>query len=322
MSNWRESLPFDPIPPLLASENPSIQLFTKRDLLDEDVETIQQLWELPNAARILNKQRKDGSWQYPGKNADLRTAENYNLIETYRNLGFLIEKFGFDNRHPAIQKATNYIRKSQTMEGDLRGIYGTQYSPNYTAAMLELLIKAGYEGDPAVEGGLEWLLSMRQDDGGWAIPIRTLGIRFADAVDHPEPHQPDRSKSFSHMVTGIVLRAFATHSKYQTFSEIRAAGDLLASRFFKNDKYPDRRDKAYWERVSFPFWWTDIVTSLDTLSLLGFSVKDHPIQEALGWLRGRQQDNSLFDVKLLMTKDKDTKWWVCLAICRSLKRFQ
>lgn len=54
----------------------------------------------------------------------------------------------------------------KTAAGDLRGIYGSQYSPNYTAAILELLIGAGLGDDPRVRRALEWLLAMRQADGG------------------------------------------------------------------------------------------------------------------------------------------------------------
>ena len=53
------------------------------------------------------------------------------------------------------------------------------------------------------------LPAIRQRDGGWAIPMRTLGHRYRDFLDverYPEPLAPDRSKPFSHLVTGMVLR--------------------------------------------------------------------------------------------------------------------
>jgi hypothetical protein len=42
-------------------------------------------------------------------------------------------------------------------------------------------------------------------------------------------------------VTGVVLRAFAAHEKYGHSEAARAAGELLASRFFEKDAYPDRQ---------------------------------------------------------------------------------
>ena len=112
---------------------------------------------------------------------------------------------------------------------------------------------------------------MRQEDGGWTIPFRTSGMNLKEALGKNEPISTDQSKPFSHLVTGMVLRAFAAHPEYRESDEAREAGELLASRFFKPDKYPDRRDKKYWERVSYPFWFTDIVSALDSLSLLGFT---------------------------------------------------
>jgi hypothetical protein len=185
---------------------------------------------------------------------------------------------------------------------------------------MELLIKAGYDGDPRIEKGFQWLLSMRQNDGGWAIPLRTVGSKYADALK-AETIEPDLAKPFSHLATGVVLRAFAASRKYSKSPEAATAGKLLASRFFKRDVYPDRNTPQYWERVSFPFWFTDIVSALDSLSLLGFTGDNPDIAGALGWLKRRQNDDGLFELKLSKGKDKDLKSWLCLAICRMFKRF-
>jgi hypothetical protein len=66
--------------------------------------------------------------------------------------------------HPAVQRAAECLFSFQTDEGDFRGIYGTQYTPHYTAGIMELLIKAGYANDERIARGFAWLLSMRQRD--------------------------------------------------------------------------------------------------------------------------------------------------------------
>jgi hypothetical protein len=321
MENWRKELRVDPIPSLISAKNKAIEYFTRRDILDEKVEPIETLWELPEIKKMFNRQQEDGSWKYPGGGKEhLRSQEDYNQIETYRNLGILIEKYGLENRHPAIERAAEFLFSKQTPKGEFRGIYGNQYSPNYSAAIMELLIKAGYDGDPRIEKGFQWLLSMRQNDGGWAIPLRTVGSKYANALK-AETMEPDLAKPFSHLATGVVLRAFAASRKYSKSPEAATAGKLLASRFFKKDVYPDRNTPQYWESVSFPFWFTDIVSALDSLSLLGFSGDEPSIDSALRWLKNRQNDDGLFELKLLKGKDKDLKFWVCLAICRLFKRF-
>jgi hypothetical protein len=149
---------------------------------------------------------------------------------------------------------------------------------------MEILIKAGYKDDPCITRGFDWLLSTIQDDGGWALPFRTLQKNIEEAFETPEPLQPDKSKPFSHMVTAMVLRAFAAHPKYRKSDDAKKAGELLLSRFFTNDKYADRRSKDFLERVTFPFLYTDITSALDSVYFLGFNRNNPEIEGALKFL--------------------------------------
>ena len=192
---------------------------------------VETLWKLRTPVKTVERQQSDGSWKYHDGKPGIRSEENYNQLETYRILGELVEKFGFNNIHAAIRKAAGFLFKFQTSEGDFRGTYRKQYSPNYTVAIMELLIEAGYENDPGIEKSFRWLLSARQNDGGWAIASRTKTTKITVALLDAETVQPDQTRSFSHLVTGAVLRTFAVHSKYRSSSEGKAAGKLLASRF-------------------------------------------------------------------------------------------
>jgi hypothetical protein len=322
MTAWIKKLDLDPINILLSCDNPAIEYFTRHDLLEEDVSAVQVLWELPVVANILNKQQNNGSWIYPGRiRADIRSREDYNQVETFRMLGELVEKYGLNRTHQQIHNAAEYLFSCQTPEGDFRGIYGNQYATTYSPAIMELLIKAGYGNDKCIKKGFQWLLSMRQEDGGWVIPLRTSGMNLKEALKDNKPALPDRSKPFSHLVTGMVLRAFAAHPEYRESKEAKKAGALMASRFFHPDKYPDRKDKTFWEGVSYPFWFTDIISALDSLSFLGFTRDDPNIRSGLNFLHNRQTDIGLFNLKLLRGKDKDLKYWICLAISRVFKRF-
>jgi Squalene-hopene cyclase C-terminal domain len=318
---WLNELSYDPIEPLISCKNRSIEYFTKRDLLDEDMPDISCLWELKAPKKIVRKQQDNGSWIYHGGLKELRSPDDYNQLETFRQLGELIEKYGFNNEHPTILKAVNYLFNCQTNEGDFRGIYGHQYATTYSAAIMELLIKSGYNNDQRIEKGFQWLLSHRQNDGGWAIPFRTLNLNYHDALKCFKPLQSDQTKPFSHLITGMVLRTFAAHPIYRNAPEGQQAGKLLMSRFFQRDKYIDRQDKKYWERVSFPFWFTDIVSSLDSLFFLGFKKEELAIQSALDHLINKQQSNGLFNLKLLRGKDKDLKYWISMVICRIIRRY-
>lgn len=320
MSSWKSNLLYDPIPPLLNAGDPAVTFFVKRDLLGENGD-VELLWNLPIAQKLVRKQQPDGSWLYPGGNHAVRSAENYNQLETFRNLGYLVEMYGFDRTNPVVAKAADFIFHFQTNDGDIRGILGNQYTPYYTAGIVELLIKAGYGDDPRVLKAFTWLKSIRQDDGGWAIPLRTQGKKL-DIIEMEAPTlEPDRSKPFSHLVTGVVLRAYAAHETYRNTPEALVASRLLLSSLFHTDSYPDRGSKEYWLRFTYPFWFTDLISAVDSLSKLGMTKADPQIAKALEWFIAQQSTDGLWKLKTLKNQKKyNTDAWLSLAICRLIKR--
>ena len=318
MARWQNQFKYDPINALLASGNNQIIYFTNRDLLDKPSDPIEILWDLKIPKQILHEQQADGSWKYPGKTAWHTT--DYSQLETYRQLGFLIRMFGLKKSHTAIENAAEYFFTKQSDKGDFRGIYAAQYSPNYTAAIAELLILAGYGNDHRIQKVFDWLLVARQDDGGWALPLRTKGHNL-EAILHQETIEPDKSKPFSHFVTGIVLRPFAAQPKNAQSQEAKVAGKLLASRFFQKDIYTDLKSPNAWQTFSYPFWNTDLLSSLHILSKLGFN-KDHlQIRKAIDWLLDHQGEDGLLDVHRNHDRYHDQNLWLTLAFCRAIKDF-
>jgi hypothetical protein len=321
MKKWFGDFRYDPTPPLLASEDRAIALFAERDLLDKAVHA-ESLWQLPEVQKTIRRQKPDGYWVYPGGKENIRSAENYNQLETYRNIGVLVEEYGLNKKHPAIQKAAEYLFSFQTREGDFRGIYGDQYTPNYSAGITELLIKAGYGNDARIQKVFEWLLSIRQTDGGWAIPLRTRNCNLDVISGDTRTIEPDRSKPFSHLVTGVVLRAFAAHPAYRKSKEAELAAQLLVSNLFKADNYTDRAAPSFWLGFTYPFWFTDLISALDSLSLLGFSKSEPQIAKALQWFIENQKKTGMWELKILKGRNKDVlQLWLALAICRIFKRF-
>jgi len=132
---------------------------------------------------------------------------------------------------------------------------------------------------------------------------------------------PDRSKRCSHLVTGMVLRAFAAHPAGRRSPEARTAAELLATRLYRRDAYGDRAAPSYWDQVSFPFWFTDAVSALDSLSRVGVAAAVPPIRAALEHVRGLQRADGTFAFRLPKGKDPELPLWICLAVCRSLRRF-
>lgn len=322
MIDWSQILRIDPVPLMLSSEDEALLFFVRRDLLEEDPGSIERLWELPETEKILAKQQPDGSWAYPSSRKSGHESENYNLLETYRQLRFLIEQFGMDKKHPTITNAAEYVLAHQSSEGDIRGIFGSQYAPHYTAGLLELLVKAGCTDDPRIAKCFSWFHQTRQEDGGWAWPLRTANVKYQNAIVQEDPVQSDKSKPFAHALTGFVLRAYAVHSEYRKSDQARKAGELMKSRFFKSDKYNDRRAVDYWTKFQFPFWWANLLTALDSLSLIGFSREDEDVQLGLEWFVQHQGEGGLWPSGYGKGKKAQAMdGWVGLAICRMLRRF-
>ncbi|MBC8225402.1 hypothetical protein H8E65_12490 [Candidatus Bathyarchaeota archaeon] len=328
--NWLDQLEHDPTRGMLSSDNAAISHFVRRDLLGEDVEPISRVWELPEVGKLLWKQRPDGSWRYPGKRSVSYPPHHYELVETFKRFRFLVERYQLTRDHPVAEKAAEYLFSCQTGEGDIRGMIGNQYATYYTGAIMAHLIEAGYAEDPRIEGGFRWLLSMRQDDGGWTIPILTHKLdretSYRLTSEEADPLEPDRSKPFSHNWTDMVLRAFAAHPRYRLSPEARAAGALLKSRFFKPDAYSSYRAASYW--VRFAFWWPNLLTSLDSLSRMGFTKDDPDIEAALDWLVEHQQPDGLWNITYVGGKsapdnqvNRERRLWVSLAVARIFKRF-
>ena len=92
------------------------------------------------------------------------------------------------------------------------------------------------------------------------------------------------------------------------------------SRFFKADMYEDRRSASYWEEITYPFWATDILSSLDSLSCIGFTVDDEPIQKALGWLKKIQNPQGHWKAGFKKSTLED-HLWVTVAVLGVIKRF-
>ncbi len=321
-SGWTQQLRYDPLRVLLTAKSEPLRYFCKRDLARQEVGSVEELWGMPGARKIIDRQLSSGGWAYPAGKLHLRSQEDYNQLETFRELRILVEEYGMRRESPAVSRAAEFLFSFQTEEGDFRGICGNQYVPYYSAAFMELLVKAGFSGDSRITKGFRWLLSVRQLDGGWAFPLRTAGRNLGPETFGAPTIRPDKSKPFSHLVTGVVLRAFAAHPVYRELEEARLAGKLLESRFFERDAYPDRRSPSFWTSFSYPFWFTDLLSALDSLSLLGFSLEDPQIGKGVEWFTTRQRKDGRWKLTLrAMAREEEPDLWITLAICRVIRRF-
>ncbi len=311
---------------LLARGNLPILYWLKKDILEVPADReLKNLQKFASRIRILKGQKNNGGWCKKKYEGHPRWEKTYYIVETLKNL-FKLYNYGCSLEEEEIQKAVDFLFSTQSKEGDFRGAYLNEYSPTYHALTLEILCLYGLDKDKRTQKGFRWILRNRQEDGGWVIPYRTieheqLKNRYNFRAQLKlEPIKTDRSRPFSHLVTGMVLRALAGSSTWKKGKEAWKAGELVLSRFFKEDGYDDRRLSSCWEEITYPFWATDILSSLDSLSKIGFPAEDERIQRGLEWLMKKQIRQGYWESGNKKSTLED-HLWVTFAVLRVLKRF-
>jgi len=311
---------------LLARGNLPILYWLKKDILEVPIDReYKNLQKFALRIRIFKKQKLNGGWCKKVYEGHPGWEKAYYIIDTLRNV-YQLYIYGCSLKDESIQRAIEFLFSNQTKEGDFRGAYLNEYAPTYHSLTLEILCMLGLYDDPRIKKGFKWLLNFKQDDGGWVIPYRTIDkeefkhrYNFKSQLKL-KPIKPDKSKPFSHLVTGMVLRAFAACPTYRKSKEAKKAGELLMSRFFNADVYEDRHHPSYWEELTYPFWATDILSSLDSLSKIGFTSENKKIEKALDWLLKKQTAEGYWESGLKKSTLED-HLYVTLSVLRVLKRF-
>jgi len=311
---------------LLARGNLPILYWLKKEILEVPIDReYKNLQKFAARIRIFKRQKPNGGWSKRRYEGHQRWEKTYYIVDTLQN-GYRLYNFGCTHKDKGIQKAIKFLLSTQSKEGDFRGAYLNEYAPTYHALILELLCMFGKDEDPKVQKGFRWLIRNKQQDGGWVIPYRTidkdeLKKRYSlEAQMKLNPVKSDKSQPFSHLVTGMVLRAFAASPTWRNSKEAKKAGELIKRRFFKPDAYEDRVLASFWEEITYPFWATDILSCLDALSKIGFSPEEEEIHKALEWLQKRQSPQGYWKSGIQKSTLED-HLWVTLAVLGVIKRF-
>ncbi len=314
-----QRLSIDPTDRLLSAGG-ILPLFVEKHLLDLDRDTSKAALECREVRRSLRTQGADGSWPPPKGHLPDQHAR---LVISYKNFRSLVHRYGLGRQVPEVAMAAEYLFSTQTEEGDLRGMIGGQYATYYTGEMLSLLIRAGYAEDDRVERGMEWLLRMRQHDGGWTIPVLTRGLSWKEisvaTVGNERPIPPDPGCPSSHNWTDMVLRAFAAHPRYRNDQRARGAAELLKRSFFMPDHYRSYQEPRYWTR--FVGWWPNLLTALEILHSMGYDGNDDNVAMGISWFVGNQSGDGLWDLEEGRPGRTEDREWLSYRICRMLKGY-
>ena len=292
LSGWRARLASDPIPRLLREGTPSVLARVRRDLIDDsEAPNAEEIATYPEVKALLRRLEKDGSFAPRAPEKELGGPKFARCLATLRSLDRLADLgLRVEGKSPVaqqLQKIANYLLASQNTDGGIGDLAlaespkgrGKTPAVHFQGWALSALCRAGFETDPRVEKGFRFLLSLRQDDGGWAW----RGVR----TDSP-------ARPSSHLITGMVLRAFASSKDRRGSREARRAAELLATRFLQPDRYEDRRAPSYWEVLTEPRFYTDVLDALDTITGIGLGKENSGVRTAEAYLRSRQAKDGLW----------------------------
>jgi hypothetical protein len=286
-SGWRARLARDPLPNLLREGPPSLSARIRRELIDDDeAPRDSEVLAFPDVKAFLKKQTKKGD--FPAKPAEKALGNDRfaSTLATCRALERLAE-LGLGSEQPAVMSAAEFVLETQAKDGGIAALAigekkedkAKMVAVHFQGWALAALCRVGLDGDERVAEGFKFLLQWRQADGGWAW----RGVR-CDSSARPS----------SHLITGMALRAFAASPSRRTSREARRAAELLATRFLQPDRYPDRKAPIYWEQLSEPRFYVDMLDALDTVTSVGLGKENSGVRTAEAYVRGRQSPDGLW----------------------------
>ena len=184
--------------------------------------------DYPEVKALVKKMEKDGSYaaQCGRKGAGRAELRRPRWPRCGRSIGWPTWACGARPRRrptPSSAAWTSCSTRKRPMAASLISRSRTRprrrrrwWRSHFQGWAVSALCRVGFEGDSRVEKGFQFLLERRQDDGGWAW----RGVR-TDSAARPS----------SHLITGMVLRAYASSTGAAQLARGaargRAAGDPL-----------------------------------------------------------------------------------------------
>ena len=272
--SWLEVLRGDPIPWLLEPENPCVRTWTLLDLLDrlaDDVEVRASqaaIRSFPPVAALLAARKRDGYWvkrdYYLPKNCG-----TFWVLSVLADLGLTAEDEG-------VRRGCDFLFTHQREHGGIcrrrrvrgRGmVWDERPGPCTHARIVRFLIQFGYGDDPRTRAAMDWLLATQRGDGMWLCR-------------HARGHGCLRA-------THDVLRAAALDPEAAAHPAVARAAEVVC------DLLMVRRMGRYhvgdlWTILEYPYFGYGVISALDALGRLGYTLEHPKVGAAMEVLLSRQ----------------------------------
>ena len=270
----------DPIPWLLEPENPFVRYWTLTDILDRptnDPEVQAARTAIPTyppVAELLAAQKRDGYWV----KRDYYLPKPYGtfwVLSVLADLG-LTAKPGLAAENEHVRRGCEFMFTFQRESGAFcrrrriqgRGtVWDDQPGPCTHARIVRFLIQFGYADDPRTQAGVDWLLATPRDDGMWDCGhARRYGCLRA---------------------TLDVLRVAALAPEIAAHPTITRAAAIVCDLLMepRMDRY---HVSDLWTILEYPYFGYGVISALDTLARLGYTLEQPKIAMAMEYLLSRQ----------------------------------
>lgn len=274
MHNRSKHLKDDALSWLLASENPSVRYWTLRDIFDrpaDDPEVRAAQAAIPSSSpvsELLAAQKRDGYWI----KRDYYLPKNYGtfwVLSALADLGLTAE-----NEH--VRRGCEFLFAHQREHGGfcrrrrIRGqglAWEAQAEPCTQARIVRFLFQFGYADDPRTRAAADWLLATQRDDAmwlcGWAsghgclratLDYLRAAILDPQLADHP-------------------ATARAAAAVYRLLMEPRMGRYHVGN---------------LWTILEYPYFGYGILSALDALARLGYTLDQPKMAAAMEYLLSRQ----------------------------------
>ena len=333
------------IPLLLGDPSPSLRLLVLQELLHKD-ENDSEFQELkknqlkdPLISELLKFQRKDGSWESTEILGLTMANPILNTSQAMCRLAYL----GLDKKHPAIQKAAEYLFSFQLESGAWPGVVnasmalwmketskkstepyfthsdlGNVIAPGLTGFPLRSLAMCGYAKDDRAEKAYEFLLTLLSPDGSWPYIISPEGETGYQAVGY---RKMPNSRYGCRTNTSVVLNCFAYHPKRRNSKNAKKALDLLLARETRERQHlgfevarmigteAAHGFLTYYARF-------DVAMILDLCWRIGATKEDPRVKDLIKYIQETQGEHGIWTYE----PKPQVSRWVTFDILRSLSK--
>ncbi|MBA4379949.1 MAG: hypothetical protein C0393_04570 [Anaerolinea sp.] len=264
----------DPLDWLLEPENPSVRYWTLVDILGwptdapEVCAAREAIPGFPPVARLLEDQKREGYW----------VTRDYYLPKNYGTFWVLsvLADLGLTSENEHIRRGCEFMFDHQRQRGAFcrrrripgKGVVWEDYdAPCTQARIVRFLIQFGYAGDPRTRAATDWLLATQRDDAMWLCDYAGNRGCLRASLDFL------RVAALDPETTAHPATARAAAVVYDLLMEPRMGryhvGEL-------------------WTILEYPYTGYGVISALDALARLGYTLEQPRIAGAMAYLSSRR----------------------------------